>query len=1373
MSNLDFVKVTTNLTKNGTQVLPEFIIKRSHDLMIRGGNFYAFWNEEKGFWSTDQYECMDVIDKMVHDEIIRLQEKDKNGVYHPLYLSNASSGMANKWVKYCKVLMPEDTFKELDNRIVFENEETKKSDYLTHKLSYPLCEGDISAYNELLGTLYSDEERRKIEWAIGSIISGDSKKIQKFMVLYGSSGTGKGTVLKIIEQLFPGYYAVFDAKSLGSSSSQFSLEAFQDNPLIGIQEDGDLSHIEDNTKINSLVSHEQMTVNAKYKGIYSQKFNAFLFMGTNRPVKITDSRSGILRRLIDVTPTGNRIPKDHYMELMDQIPFELSGIAFHCKSVYEENKHLYDGYTPTRMFTASNDFYNFVIENFDSFSNPEGISLRAAWELYKEYCTDASVKYPMSMTAFREELINYFRDVLPEKRLNDGRHIRNVFVGFKFTEEKKEPKPKKNYTILFDQTASIFDGMMANAPAQYASKEGTPLRKWDSVHTTLSSIDTTRLHYVRVPINHIVIDFDIKDESGNKSYEKNLIAASKFPPTYAELSKSGEGIHLHYIYDGDPEMLDPNFDKNIEVKVFKGNSALRRKLTKCNSLPINHISSGLKLKEKKGDPVTSLEIIKTEKGIRNSILKALRREIWNNTAPSVSYIKHILDEAYDSGTTYDVSDLEKDVKLFAYSSSNQAPNCVKMYHEMHFKSKDVEEKSEIIDEDDIKDTRPLAFFDIEVFPNLFVLNYKKEGPDKTVIRMINPSSQDVESLITQYRLIGFNNRRYDNHIIYARAYGNIPVEGLYEMSQRIVNHDQKAFISAAYGISYTDIYDYYGKKDKSLKKWEIELNKLAAVAKKKMAEVDSKDQKSLENVAKELKVPVSLLTYWKETGYNDHTKHKELGLPWDQPVKEELWEQVAEYCDNDVITTEEVWLYTQPQFKAREILADIAGGNVNMSTNALTERIIGLEKTFNYRFLGDKPEGPSFTYKEAIEYALGKREKPEGKVWFPGYTFDTVNLMPEEVTPEVLEMLNLKQVPKKPINKKISKYRGEIIGEGGYVFARPGMYGRAQTEDSSSHHPHSEFAERFLGDKRSHRYEEIYNVRGSVKHEDYDTARTLFDGKLSKYLDDPSDAKNLSGALKIAINSVYGLTAASFDNPFRCPENVDNIIAKRGALTMVDIRHAVEEQHYTVIHCKTDSIKIKDPDDFIINFVRKMGEAYGYIFETEDKWDRLCLVNNAVFIGKTKDGEWKAVGKEFQVPYIYKTLFTKEPLTFDDYTVAFSVKKSALYIRKGDGYQFVGRVGEFVPVKEYYGGELLTHDLSDPDSKWNSASGAKGYYWLEAETVRGMIENMGIDMNTIIDFSYFEKMCDDAKNDLMVYGGYDTFMNATSEELNKDVIPFA
>ena len=101
--------------------------------------------------------------------------------------------------------------------------------------------------------------------------------------------------------------------------------------------------------------------------------------------------------------------------------------------------------------------------------------------------------------------------------------------------------------------------------------------------------------------------------------------------------------------------------------------------------------------------------------------------------------------------------------------------------------------------------------------------------------------------------------------------------------------------------------------------------------------------------------------------------------------------------------------------------------------------------------------------------------------------------------------------------------------------------------DVASLHPHSAVAMNYFGEYTKH-FNDLMDVRIYVKHGEYEKAKGLFGGKLAKYLDDPQQAKALAQALKIAINSVYGLTSASFDNPFRNPKNANNIVALRGAL---------------------------------------------------------------------------------------------------------------------------------------------------------------------------------------------------------------------------------
>lgn len=881
---LDFLMISTRSTKRGViEIYPKFIIKKSSDLMIRGGDFYAIWVEERGLWSTDEQDALSIIDKYL-DKYAEENKGKFEGHVRIMHMWDAESGMIDTWHKYCQKQM-RDSFHQLDDKLIFSNTKVSKKDYSSKRLPYPLEKGNISAWDKLISTLYSPEERHKIEWSIGAIVTGDSKHIQKFMVFYGSAGTGKSTILNVIQKLFEGYYSVFDARALGSSSNSFALESFKTNPLVAIQHDGDLSRIEDNTRLNSLVSHELMTVNEKFKAAYSNRFNAFLYMGTNKPVKITDAKSGLIRRLIDVTPSGNKLTKREYDDVTKRIDFELGAIAKYCEDIYRKDPGAYDDYVPVSMLGASNDFYNFVLDSYFTFKEQEDVPLKSAWELYKTYCDEANVPYPFSKRIFKEELKNYFRDYKDRYTKNDTR-MRSVYIGFradKFEdEEKEEVQTPKIKLIEFNSTESIFDKDCGKYPAQYATSKGTPSKKWDNVTTTLDDINTKELHYVKVPENHIVIDFDIPDENGEKSLERNVEEASKWPPTYAEFSKSGKGVHLHYIYTGDPKKLSAIYADHIEVKVYSGKSSLRRKLTKCNNLPIATISSGLPLKGE--DKVVNFEAIKTEKGIRTLIKKNLKKEIHPGTKPSIDFIYKILDDAYKSELKYDVSDMKPAVLSFAASSTHQADYCIKLVNKMQFKSEEPSLPVGSRPEDQI------VFYDIEIFPNLFLVNWKYEGEGKPVVRMINPKPAEIEELI-KYKLVGFNCRRYDNHMLYARlmGYNN---QQLFNLSQKIIN-EGKGFFGEAYNISYTDVYDFAAKKQ-SLKKWEIELG----------------------------------------------IHHQELGLPWDKPVPEELWTQVAEYCDNDVIATEAVFHKLKGDFTAREILADLAGMSVNDTTNTLTTRII-------------------------------------------------------------------------------------------------------------------------------------------------------------------------------------------------------------------------------------------------------------------------------------------------------------------------------------------------------------------------------------------------------------------------------------------------
>jgi hypothetical protein len=1248
---MDFYTIGIRETKNGLEVFPDFLVGRFKDLMIRSNSVYAIWDEARGLWSTDEYD----VQRLVDEELHAYAEKHGGEIASVKYLRNGSNRVWAGFKQHVKNLS--DNYHQLDENLTFANQEVKRTDYVSRRLPYSLDpDGDHSAWDELVGTLYSVEEREKIEWAIGGIISGDSKKIQKFLVLYGLAGTGKSTILNIIQSLFEGYYATFEAKALGSNNNSFATEAFKSNPLVAIQHDGDLSRVEDNTKLNSIIAHEYMLMNEKYKPSYTARVNAFLFMGTNQPVKIADAKSGIIRRLIDVHPTGVMIPRKHYDALMAKIDFELGAIAHHCLQVYLKlGKNYYSTYRPTEMMLQTDVFFNYIEAHFDIFKAQDGTSLKQAYVLYKEWCDDSGIDRPLPQYKFREELRNYF-DEFKERVEIDGVSVRSYYSGFNANKYKAPSKDIKTFSLVMEETSSLFDREFADRPAQYARSGGIPTKYWTAeprlingemktprpnqvVSTTLADIDTSKEHFVKVPEQQIVIDFDLKDEHGNKSLERNLEAASAWPATYAEISKSGSGVHLHYTYDGDVTQLRSEYSEGIEVKVFAGNSSLRRRLSKCNNVPIAQMINTLPIKEKK---VLGADIIKSEKSLRRQIERNLNKEIHFSTKSSIDFIKKILDDAFESGLSYDVTDMRPQILAFANKSTNQSLACLKIVQQMKFKgaetvSIDSPEGSVAIEEN----AHRRVFFDVEVYPNLFVVCWKFED-DPTTVRMINPSPQDIENIL-RLKLIGFYNRRYDNHILYARYMGYDNYQ-LFVLSQKLINNNTGAYFGEAYNLSYTDVWDFSSVKQ-GLKKFMIDL------------------------------------------GINK----VELDIPWDQPVPDDMIDKVVEYCVNDVEGTEAVFKNREQDFVARQILAALSGLSVNDSTAKHTARII---------FGNDRDANKSFVWTDLSEQ-------------FPGYVFDMGK----------------------------STYKGEEVGEGGYVYAEEGMYFNVAVLDIASMHPTSIKELNAFGEYTPN-FVALLDARVAIKRGRFDEARQMLGGKLAPYLTDETKAKDLAYALKIVINIVYGMTSAKFDNPFRIPKNKDNIVAKRGALFMIDLKNAVQElinpittQPYVVAHIKTDSIKIPDATPEIIRFVKEFGIAYGYDFEHEATYDAFCLVNDAVYIareGKGKNVKWTAVGAQFQHPYVFKHLFSGEAIEFADYCETKQVQKGAIYLDSHgiekpqpedlEKMQFIGKISQFVPVTSAskLGGNLWR--VSE-DKRFYAVAGTKGYRWAEARMVETLAKH--------------------------------------------------
>lgn len=408
-----------------------------------------------------------------------------------------------------------------------------------------------------------------------------------------------------------------------------------------------------------------------------------------------------------------------------------------------------------------------------------------------------------------------------------------------------------------------------------------------------------------------------------------------------------------------------------------------------------------------------------------------------------------------------------------------------------------------------------------------------------------------------------------------------------------------------------------------------------------------------------------------------------------------------------------------------------------------------------------------------------------------------------------------------PENKGKGKnmYRGIDLGFGGYIYAEPGMYTNVALIDAASMHPTSIIVMNKLG-KYTNRYADLKRARVLIKHHDYKSLENMFDGKLKKYLTNDEDADDLSKALKYPLNGFYGLGSANFENPAKDSRDINNTVALRGALFMKTLQDEVVKKGYKVISIRTDSIKIPDATDEIIKFVQDFGLKYGYEMEHECTYEKLCLVNDAVYIAKYDDkgirnkggkhaGEWTATGAQFQVPYVFKTLFTHEKIEFKDMCEAKSVQTeiyidnytenqnytdkdaaellmmtkawnstapTALercakklgysleemgerysYLKEQEAkthyYRYVGKVGLFCPMKTH-GGKLVRESGIDKDGnkKFSSVTGTKGYLWMESENVK----LLGYEDD--IDISYYRKLVDEAIDSINEFGDFEQFV---------------
>ena len=187
-----------------------------------------------------------------------------------------------------------------------------------------------------------------------------------------------------------------------------------------------------------------------------------------------------------------------------------------------------------------------------------------------------------------------------------------------------------------------------------------------------------------------------------------------------------------------------------------------------------------------------------------------------------------------------------------------------------------------------------------------------------------------------------------------------------------------------------------------------------------------------------------------------------------------------------------------------------------------------------------------------------------------------------------------------------------------------------------------------------------------------------------------------------------------------------------------------------------------------------------------------------------KPGFWTPTGAQFAQPYVFKTLFSREPIAFEDKCVTVAVtSRDALYldfnenledvseleearkllttqknkytrreqslmekyqtysiedidkmISAGHSYKFVGKVGQFCPMKPGSNAGLLM--AIDKAGQYSAPGGTKGYRFMESEYVR----EHGLE--DYISNEYFKDLADAAIDSINKFGDFEWFSSNES-----------
>ncbi|HEY9846247.1 MAG TPA: phage/plasmid primase, P4 family, partial [Candidatus Caenarcaniphilales bacterium] len=232
-------------------------------------------------------------------------------------------------------------------------------------------------------------------------------EIEKSLDLVGPPGTGKGTVLDIIEALVGsencGAVGKETFKSPAALANLIDTKVAVDRDAAGFLGDIGL--------FNKIVSNEPVPLKRLYRDVISTRLCTVLVRAYNKFLDVPDGSEGLNRRIIGLE--FSHIPQIIDTELRSKLQAELAGIFTWAWSITKSEMKryiLWAGMVPTvaeastKRFEANNPEYCFLADVF-----PKGkFSIKAGelYQIYTQWCNESGHR-PKSLRKFGPTIQTY------------------------------------------------------------------------------------------------------------------------------------------------------------------------------------------------------------------------------------------------------------------------------------------------------------------------------------------------------------------------------------------------------------------------------------------------------------------------------------------------------------------------------------------------------------------------------------------------------------------------------------------------------------------------------------------------------------------------------------------------------------------------------------------------------------------------------------------------------------------------------------------------------------------------------------------------------------------------------------------------------